>query len=487
MATPSPAPLPIDPASVEVPLQRAGDVPKDAPVLPIRVVGTAEFGALHPRLEAREAAYLDDRGFRGEAGQVARLPGADGRTATVLLGAGGTAGKAADAGEGEMLAGALATSLPPGHYRLESLPRGWDAGLAALGWALGAYQFAPYLSEPRKSPTLVVGDSVGREVEGVARAVCWGRGLIDTPAGDMGPENLEAATRALAQAHGAEVRSVVGRELLAANYPLIQAVGRAAHEAPRLVEFEWGDPAHPRLALVGKGITFDTGGVNMKSASGARLMKKDMGGAAHALGLAMMVMEARLPVRLHVLVAIAENAVSAGAYRPGDVIRSRSGVSVEIDNTDAEGRLVLADALAKAVEAEPRLVIDFATLTGAARVALGPQLAPFFCNRDELVEGVLEAGQSARDPLWPMPLWEPYNRYLSSPIADCKNSGGRFAGAVTAALFLERFVGGRPWMHFDVYGWNPDSRPASPKGGEIYAARALFAWLRAGGLNRVKA
>ena len=273
------------------------------------------------------------------------------------------------------------------------------------------------------------------------------------------------------------------QDLIEQNYPMIHAVGRAAHQAPRLVEIEWGDPDHPRLAIVGKGITFDTGGVNMKSATGARLMKKDMGGAAHALALSKLIMAMNLPIRLHCLLAIAENAVSANAYRPGDILNTRLGITVEIDNTDAEGRLVLGDALCKATESDPAFIIDFTTLTGAARVALGPHLPPMFCNRMAPVEGVSRQGQAQHDPVWHMPLWQAYNSMLSSPIATLKNAGGGFAGSVTAALFLERFVKKTPWMHFDTYGWNPNSRPGHPKGADMYGVRAVYHWLKAGGLN----
>jgi len=310
-----------------------------------------------------------------------------------------------------------------------------------------------------------------------------GRDLINTPSNDMGPAALGKAAQDLAEKFGASVTVTEGQALLDNNFPMIHAVGRAAHEAPRLVEFEWGDPSHPRLAIIGKGITFDTGGVNIKSASSARLMKKDMGGAAHTLALAHMIMANNLPLRLHVLVAIAENAVSAGAYRPGDILQSRIGKTVEIDNTDAEGRLVLGDALTKASEDNPALMIDFATLTGAARVALGPTLPPFFCNRDEFVAPVLAHCAQVKDPVWQMPLWDPYFKMLSSPIADMKNAGGGFAGSVTAALFLKQFVNNAPWMHFDVYGWNPSSKSAHPAGGEVFAIRGLYAWLKSGALN----
>ena len=470
----------MDVRATAVPLIAVTDVPAGERVMPIHVVTIGDFEKLKSRLEPRELAFIDDRRFGAEVGQSLRVPGEDGRTARVLLGV----GEDARAGEGELQAGYLSSRLPAGHYRFEALPRGWDAATSAIGWAMGAYQYAAYLADAREAPILVLPNAEAvREAATVARGVWLGRALIDTPAGDMGPEALETVARKLAKTYDADIRAVVGRELLEQNYPMIHAVGRAAHEAPRLVEFEWGDPDHPRLAVVGKGITFDTGGVNMKGASGARLMKKDMGGSAHALALAAMIMEAGLPVRLHCLIAVAENAVSAGAYRPGDILHSRAGITVEIDNTDAEGRLVLGDALAKAVESEPKLIIDYATLTGAARVALGPQLAPFYSNREAPVDTLLDTAERVRDPFWRLPLWQPYNRYLASPIADLKNAGGRFAGSVTAALFLERFVAGRAWWHFDTYGWNPDGRPASPKGAELYGVRAVFAWLKAGGLN----
>jgi len=384
----------------------------------------------------------------------------------------------------EMRLGSLGGSLPSGYYQFGQLPRVFDARLAAIAWGMGAYHFDRYLSEKSDPPVLVLKDEATEtEIISSVAATALCRDLINTPAGDMGPEALEAAARDLAKTFDAEVTAVVGEDLLEQNYPMIHAVGRAAHQAPRLVEIEWGDPSHPRLAIIGKGITFDTGGVNMKSATGARLMKKDMGGAAHALALSHMIMANNLPIRLHCLLAIAENAVSANAYRPGDILSSRIGLTVEIDNTDAEGRLVLGDALTKATESDPVFMIDFATLTGAARVALGPHLPPMFCNRTAPVAAVTQQGQSQLDPVWHMPLWQPYNSMLSSPIASLKNAGGGFAGSVTAALFLERFVKDTPWMHFDTYGWNPTARPAHPQGGEMYGVRAVYAWLKAGGLN----
>lgn len=456
------------------------DVPNGEPVIAVHIVRPAGWKALSDNLSGAQTQFALANRFCGDAGQIVRLPDGSGALAAVLMGCGETSSDM----DAEMRAGQLATSLPAGFYRLATLPEDWSERLASIGWGLGGYRFGRYLKEIPEPAILVLGDDVDASpVMDAVNATALGRDLINTPAGDMGPVALQGAAETLADAHDAEVRVTVGETLIEKNYPMIHAVGRAAHEAPRLVEFEWGDPSHQRLAIIGKGITFDTGGVNMKSASGARLMKKDMGGAAHALSLASMIMAAKLPIRVHCLLAIAENAVSANAYRPGDVLQSRAGLTVEIDNTDAEGRLVLGDALTRASEDDPVLMIDFATLTGAARVALGPQVPPFFTNRPHLHDAVARYAMAELDPVWPMPLWQPYHAMLRSPIADMKNAGGSFAGSVTAALFLERFVAQTPWMHFDVYGWNPTARPGHPKGADVYAVRGLFSWLASGGLN----
>jgi leucyl aminopeptidase len=312
-----------------------------------------------------------------------------------------------------------------------------------------------------------------------AAATALVRDLVNRPAADLGPNALEAEARRIAKSYKAEAIVTAG-EALETGYPLIHAVGKAAarEHAPRLIELEWGDPRHPRIAIVGKGITFDTGGLDIKPASGMRLMKKDMGGAAHALALAELIMAAHLPVRLHMLVAAAENSIAGNAMRPGDIIKSRKGISVEIDNTDAEGRLVLADALTKAIQDKPELIIDFATLTGAARVALGPDLPAMFSNDESIANAMLAASQAASDPLWRMPLWAPYMEMLDSDIADTSNSGGAFAGAVTAALFLQKFVPDDvPWVHLDTFAWRPTSKPGRPKGGEALGLRAVFRYL----------
>ena len=456
------------------------DVTASAKVINIHVVRPSGWETLKETLSAAQQKYAAARQFTGKTGQKLRLPDDDGNTEYVLYGAGHIEKDTL----GAMRAGGLAGSLPAGYYRFAGLPSDWNLVQANVGWGVGAYKFETYLSSETEFPTLIVDDAERlNETRSLVEATHLCRDLINTPASDMGPVALHKAAEDLAKDYGADVTVTIGEDLLESNFPMIHAVGRAAHEEPRLVEFEWGDPSHPRLALIGKGITFDTGGVNIKSAAGARIMKKDMGGAAHALALAKMIMANNLPIRLHCLVSIAENAISAGAYRPGDILKSRAGLTVEIDNTDAEGRLVLGDALTKAAEDEPVLMIDFATLTGAARVALGPTLPPFFCNREGPVADVLAQAKRQHDPIWHMPLWQPYNFMLSSPIADMKNAGGGFAGSVTAALFLERFVKDRPWMHFDVYGWCPTVYPGHPKGGDAFALRGLYHWLKAGGLN----
>lgn len=372
----------------------------------------------------------------------------------------------------------LADSLPEGTYRLAD----YDASEAMLGWMLGQYRYHEYLSEPKLTgPRVLLVKEPARIAMAALQAAATAlvRDLVNRPAGDLGPNALEAEAKRIAKAHKAEVTVTAG-EPLETGYPLIHAVGKAAarEHAPRLIELEWGDPRHPRVAIVGKGITFDTGGLDIKPSTGMRLMKKDMGGAAHALALAELIMSAHLPVRLHMLVAAAENSISGNAMRPGDIIKSRKGITVEIDNTDAEGRLVLADALTKAIEDKAELIIDFATLTGAARVALGPDLPAMFSNDDSVAIGLLAASKAATDPLWHMPLWAPYMEMLDSDIADTSNSGGGFAGAVTAALFLQKFVPDNvPWVHLDTFAWRPTSKPGRPKGGEALGLRAVFGYL----------
>ncbi len=372
----------------------------------------------------------------------------------------------------------IVESLPAGTYRVAG-----DIGPAALGWLLGQYRFDRYRKAEDPTPRiLLTHDAAGiDETLRIAAATVMVRDLVNTGAGDLGPAELEAAADQLARRHGATC-TVTRGDALAAGYPMIHAVGQAAvkERGPRLIELAWGDPSHPRVAIVGKGVVFDTGGLDIKPSSGMRLMKKDMGGAAHALALADLVMAARLPIRLHLLIPAVENAIAGNAFRPGDVLRSRLGPTVENTNTDAEGRLILADALAKAGEDEPGLILDFATLTGAARVALGPDLPPLFTDDDGLAAELLAAGDALDDPLWRLPLWDGYDEMLKSDIADMVNApDGGFAGAITAALFLRRFVPkGTAWAHMDVFAWRPTSRPGRPKGGDAYALRACYALLK---------
>jgi leucyl aminopeptidase len=425
--------------------------------------------------------YADGHKFKGEGGQAVLLPGDNGKVSAVLFGAGKDEDSYAN---GPIQTGSLSAKLPGGFYEIAAKPETWSDELIAVFWGKGAYKFTRYLQDDNNAPTLVINDDTAvEEIEALVQALHMGRDLINTPAGDMGPVALQDSAQQIADKYGAKLEAIIGDELLDKNYPMIHAVGRAAHEPPRLVHLSWGSQDAPKLSLVGKGITFDCGGLDIKSAAGMRIMKKDMGGAAHALSLAEMIMANKLPLRLNVFLAVAENAISANSFRPGDILSSREGLSVEIDNTDAEGRLVLGDALTRAAEGKPDLIIDFATLTGAARVALGPTLPPFFSNREEPVTALLEQGREQSDPFWRMPLWQPYMSMLNSPIADMKNAGGSFAGAVTAALFLQKFVGDTPWMHFDVYGWNPNGSPSKPKGGEIFATRAIYHWLKNGGLK----
>ncbi|WP_417772212.1 leucyl aminopeptidase family protein [Stappia sp.] len=423
--------------------------------------------------------FAEASGFDGGAGQLLAVPAPDGSFKAVLYGV-------ASPGRPGFAAGDLPKKLAPGDYRLD-LGDGGAAGAedeAALAFALGAYRFERY-SKPsdKPRPRLMVGAGVDLEAIGVILSgVQIARDLINTPANDLGPAELADAMLALFSRNGGQGNVIEGDALLSANFPMVHAVGRASARAPRLVDATWGEMAHPKVTLVGKGVVFDTGGLDIKPASGMALMKKDMGGAANVLGLAAMIMEARLPVRLRVIVPAVENAISGDAFRPGDVLASRKGLSVEIGNTDAEGRLVLADALALADEEEPELLIDMATLTGAARVALGPELPPLYTDDDAFADDLAASAEAVNDPLWRLPLWRPYESYLDSRIADINHintSGAGFAGSITAALFLSRFVGkAKTWAHLDIYGWNPSDRPGRPAGGEAQTVRALFACLK---------
>jgi leucyl aminopeptidase len=375
----------------------------------------------------------------------------------------------------------LSETLPEGTYRVE----GVAPGAASLGWLLGQYRFDRYLKNdtPRGSRILLTSDvaqidAIIREAEAVALV----RDLVNTPAADMGPGDLEAHASAIAKRHDAVLTVTKGHDL-ESGYPMIHAVGAAAarEHAPRLIEIEWGNLTHPRIAIIGKGVTFDSGGLDIKPSAGMRLMKKDMGGAAHTLALAQLIMAARLPVRLHMLIPAVENAIAGNAFRPGDILTSRKGLTIEIANTDAEGRLVLADALTKANEGKPELIIDYATLTGAARVALGPDLPATFSNDDSIADALMATANSVSDPLWRLPLHSGYDEMLKSDIADLNNSpDGGFAGAITAALFLQKFVSAdTPWVHFDTFAWRPAAKPGRPKGGDALGLRAVWAMLQA--------
>ena len=400
-----------------------------------------------------------------------RFPGPNGTIAGAILGLGGQDGEWS-----ALLPGALPATVPEGVYHLDGSVDG--AEKVALAWLLGAYAFEQYKSaDPRKTRALKAPAAIDAEqVRAIARGVYFGRDLINTPANDLGPPELEAAARDLAEAHGAQCSSTIGSELLDKNFPMIHAVGRASDREPRLIDIRWGDETAPKVTLVGKGICFDTGGLNLKPGNSMALMKKDMGGAAAVLALASMIMSAGLKVRLRVLIPAAENNVSANAFRPGDILDSRNGMTVEIGNTDAEGRLVLADALALADEEKPEHLISMATLTGAARVALGPDLPPFYTDDDAFAGQVLASASDVADHLWRMPFWMPYDKMLKSAVADVNHiSDGPFAGSVTAALFLKRFVSdAASYAHLDIYGWVPSGKPARPKGGEPQGARALF-------------
>lgn len=414
-------------------------------------------------------------GFKGEPHQFALLPGENAGDWSAALGVADTAEP------GIWCLSRAAETLPEGTYRVAG--RGPRA--TTLGWLLGQYRFERYRKDPApKGARILLTDEPARIEETVllAQATSLVRDLVNLPANDLGPAELAAESERVATECGAAVQVIKGAQL-ESGYPMVHAVGAAAapERAPRLIEIEWGNPSHPRLAVVGKGVCFDSGGLDIKPASGMRLMKKDMGGAAHALALGYLVMKLRLPVRLHLLIPAVENAISGPALRPGDVIASRKGLTVEIHNTDAEGRLILGDALARAVEAEPELILDFATLTGAARTALGPDLPALFANRDDLAADLLGAGESVADPVWRLPLWKPYGEMLSSDIADLANaSDAPFAGAVTAALFLQKFVPDTvPWAHFDTFAWRASARPGRPKGGDALGLRAAWSMLKA--------
>ncbi len=445
--------------------------PEAATATPVRFVGPKND------LPPSARAWADRIGFKGKAGEMLAVPDASGRLDHVLVGTG--------ADFDPMSARGLAAKLPAGLYRLETDPE--DARLAALAVLLGRYAYDRYKVKDRPDVRLVAPDGLDAgETTRIASACALAREMVDTPAADMGPLQMETIAREIAEAHDATISVVVGDDLLERNYPAIHAVGRAAAppRAPRIIEIGWNldRTDRPLVALVGKGVAFDTGGLDIKSAAGMRNMKKDMGGAAHALALGRLVMQADLPVRLVVLVAAVENAVSADAFRPGDVLSSRKGLSIEVGNTDAEGRVILADALARAGEHSPELTLGFATLTGAARVALGPELPPVYTDDEVLAADLLAAARAVRDPLWRMPLWPGYRPAIDSEIADVRNDSAAWAqgGSITAALFLQKFAPTTgAWAHLDVFAWNSRARPGHPEGGEAQGLRAAYAMLKA--------
>jgi leucyl aminopeptidase len=440
----------------------------------IRFATPSTWPDIRAGLDPAARAFADAAGFEPRAGRHLLLPGRDGSMAGVLFGLDADDNPARD----PFAPGGLPGVLPNGTYRFDNPPR--DARLATLAFALGCYRFARYRKPDGKEvhlevPAGVDGEDLSRIVEGVFLA----RDLINTPTNDMGPAELEAAARQLAQQHGAAIRSTVGDDLLAGNFPLIHAVGRAAKGAPRLIDMIWGDEAAPKVTLVGKGVCFDTGGLDIKPDSAMLLMKKDMGGAASVLALAHMIMARGLKLRLRVLIPAVENAISGDAFRPRDIYRSRQGLTVEVGNTDAEGRLVLADALSLADDETPELLVDMGTLTGAARVALGPDLPPFYTHDDDLAAALARHARAENDPLWRLPLWPAYDSMLDSKVADLNNvATGGFAGSIICALFLNRFVAAaKSWLHVDIYAWTPSAKPGRPEGGECQAARAVYSYL----------
>ena len=448
---------------IERPSLFAGSASASRPVLAVTPADLDGAG-----MEASTLAWARSAGFKAEAGAVLLVPSPGGDLAAALFGLG------SEPADAPLIAGKLSKLLPDGDWNVEGSAVAADR--IALGFGLGAYSFGRYRQDKQKQVRLVVPDDIRADVERQLAGVFLARDLINTPTNDLGPEELEAVFQTLGEHYGATVSSIVGDELLAQNFPLIHAVGRASAQAPRLLEMCWGRKGAPRITLVGKGVCFDTGGLDIKGAANMLLMKKDMGGAANVMGLALMIMDAGLDVDLRVLVPAVENSIAGNAFRPGDIYRSRKGITVQIDNTDAEGRLVLADALAYADEEPTDLLVDMATLTGAARVAIGPDIAPFFTDDEHLAANLSGLAQQENDPMWRLPLWKGYDKELKSRAADITNApSGGMAGSITAALFLKRFVRKETrWAHFDIYGWTLAEKPHSPVGGEAFAIRALY-------------
>jgi leucyl aminopeptidase len=442
------------------------------PSVPILFVTAANFEKTIENVDDRERKFVPAAGYEPKPGRYLALPAADGKLAGILFGL----ENADDPVKDLFRPGQLSGLLPPGTYRFANAPH--DARLAALAFALGAYQFTRYRKADARNVRLVLLEGVdGNDLTRVIEGVTLARDLINTPSNDMGPAELEDAARALAKQHGAMVRVTDG-DALAKQFPLVHAVGVGSARSPRLIDFTWGKDSDPKITLVGKGVCFDTGGLDIKPETGMLNMKKDMAGGATALALAHMIMARKLKVRLRVIIPAVENSISGTAFRPRDIYKSRKGISVEIGNTDAEGRLILADALALADEDEPALLVDFATLTGAARVALGPDVPAAFTDDDALAAELARYAASENDPLWRMPLWRPYEPMLDSKVADTNNvSTGGQGGAITAALFLRKFVAAKSWLHLDIFAWTLATKPGRPEGAELQSARALYALL----------
>lgn len=445
---------------------------KPSHAIPIHMINAKDYSVWEQQQTPLIQNWMRHTQFNPALGGVRLVPDSEGRLAFVLC--------CLVDNNDIWQAGSLPLTLPEGVYYFEQVkPVVYES--YALGWGLGAYQFTKYKPGLRQAATLYIPDKACLEhVDNLTQSIYLVRDLINTPTEDLGPTELATATASLAKCYAADFKQIIGEALLDANYPLIHLVGRASDEMPRLLDFAWGKAHHPKVTLVGKGVCFDSGGLDIKPAVPMQLMKKDMGGAAHVLGLARMIMQANLPIRLRVIIPAVENVISGNAYRPGDVIKSRRGLTVEIGNTDAEGRLILADALTEAASENPKLLIDMSTLTGAARIALGPDLPVVFSNEKDMIKELLRLGEEENDPLWQLPLFSPYREYINSPIADLNNTSSEpYGGAITAALFLREFVPDTiPWFHFDIMAWNMKPRPGRPQGGEAMGLRALFRYMK---------
>jgi len=445
--------------------------------IPILVFTPKDFSSWLSRQTHFTKSWLNSTGFKADSGAICLLPDVTGKLIHVLCGISDI--------KNFWSVGNLPMTLPEGQYIFHWDVSDFDLDHAeyidfAMAWGLGAYQFTRYKKPAKKIAQLVLPKNHhGSMIRNMVASICWVRDLINTPTDDMGPTELADAAMQLAKQYHAKIKQIVGEDLLKYNFPCIYTVGRASDDAPRLLDLRWGKKQHPKVTLVGKGVCFDTGGLDIKPSSAMLLMKKDMAGAAHVLGLARMVMEAKLPINLRVLIPAVENAIAGNAYRPGDVIKSRKGLTIEIGNTDAEGRVVLADALTEAVSDKPDLLIDMSTLTGAARIAVGTDISAMFSNHDAVANSLVHYGMQKSDPIWRLPLFAAYREALNSPIADINNASlDSYAGAITAALFLKEFVPDEiPWVHFDMMAWNLKSRPGRPQGGEAMALRALFSYL----------